>query len=200
MPTIETLEDRTLLSFLLAMTFNTGTEPSAVLVGDFRGTGKLDLAVTNLAGSSVSVLLGNGDGSFQGAVNYPVSSNPRSLATDHFLVSAAVDTVVAGTPFDFTVTVQDAYNNTVTGYTGTVSFSSGDPAGATLPDNYTFTTGTGGDNGVHTFAGGATLYTVGTWDVTATDSSDPTITGSAFVTVTPAAAVSFTIAVPASVP
>ena len=34
-------------------------------VGDFNGDGKPDLAVTNYYNYSVSVLLGNGDGTFQ---------------------------------------------------------------------------------------------------------------------------------------
>ena len=72
-----------------------------------------------------------------------------AAAPDHFLVAPSVATSVAGMPLDITVTVQDAYNNTVTGYTGTLSFSSADPYGATLPADYTFTAA---DNGVHTFS------------------------------------------------
>src|SRR5262249_55785175 len=52
------------------------------------------------------------------------------------------------------------------GYTGTITFSSGDPAGATLPADYPFTLA---DGGMHTFAGLTTLYTPGTWDVTVND-------------------------------
>src|SRR5262249_44720578 len=40
-------------------------------------------------------------------------------AVDHLLVGAP-DGVTAGAPFDVRVTAQDAYNNTVTRYTGTV--------------------------------------------------------------------------------
>ena len=39
-------------------------------VGDFNGDGKPDLAVANDGSNNVSVLLGNGDGTFQTAVNY----------------------------------------------------------------------------------------------------------------------------------
>ena len=45
----------------------------AVAVGDFRGVGKQDLAVANSA-NSIDVFLGNGDGTFQTAVNYPLVS------------------------------------------------------------------------------------------------------------------------------
>jgi hypothetical protein len=115
---------------------------------------------------------------------------------DHFLITPSVTTTVAGSPFDFTVTVEDAYDNTVTGYTGTVGFFSADPYGASLPTAYTFTAA---DSGVHTFSGGATLYTVGTWDITANDTSNSALTGSAFVQVTPAAASHFLILAPAGV-
>jgi len=36
--------------------------PKQVVVGDFNGDGKLDLAITNAASNTMSVLLGNGDG------------------------------------------------------------------------------------------------------------------------------------------
>ena len=40
----------------------------------------LDLAVANGGSANVSVLLGNGDGSFQSAVNYDTDSYPSSVA------------------------------------------------------------------------------------------------------------------------
>src|SRR5262249_54406651 len=61
-------------------TFPAGVGPTCVTVADFNGDGKLDLAVSNAGswdgftwtGSSVSILLGNGNGTFQAPVNYPV--------------------------------------------------------------------------------------------------------------------------------
>ncbi len=102
---------------------------------------------------------------------------------------------VAGTPLTVTVQALDANGNVVPTYRGTVAFSSGDPYGATLPANYTFTAA---DSGRHTFASGATLYTAGTWDVTATDVSSG-ITGSGYVNVTAAPAVYFYVLAPSSV-
>src|SRR5207248_7230495 len=104
-------------------------------------------------------------------------------APDHFLVTPAV-TTVAGTPFDVLVAVKDAYNNTVTGYSGTVSFSSADPYGPTLPADYTFTAA---DNGSHSFPAAAILYKAGTWDVTVADKQSG-VAGSRTVVVTPAPA------------
>jgi hypothetical protein len=101
-----------------------------------------------------------------------------------FVVSAPA-TVTAGTPFDLTVTAVDSFGQTSLGYTGRVTFTSADPYGATLPADYTFAAA---DHGVHLFPGGATLYTAGTWDVTATDTVTASLTGSATVSVNPAAA------------
>jgi len=84
----------------------------------------------------------------------------------------------------------------VTGYRGTVHFTSADPYGARLPANYTFTAA---DNGVHTFAAGATLYTAGSWDVTATDTATA-ITGTANVGVIAAAASQFVVSTDAASP
>ena len=92
------------------------------------------------------------------------------------VVSAFPSPTTAGVAHSVTVTAHDAYGNVATGYTGTVHFTSTDGA-AVLPANYTFTTGTGADNGVHTFTNGVTLKTVGTQSITATDTVTGTITG-----------------------
>jgi trimeric autotransporter adhesin len=89
----------------------------------------------------------------------------------------------AGTSHSFTVTATDAFGNVVTGYRGTVHFTSSD-AQAGLPGNYTFTAS---DNGVHTFS--ATLKTAGSQSLMATDTVTSSITGGqAGIVVTAAAA------------
>jgi hypothetical protein len=96
-----------------------------------------------------------------------------------FVVTAPA-TVTAGTPFDFTVTAVDMFGQTALGYTGTVVFSTMDPAGTFNPTGYTFQAS---DMGTALFPLGATLNTAGsTWDVTATDTTSG-ITGSASVAV-----------------
>lgn len=60
-------------TFQPAVTYPTGGfEAGAVALTDVNADGKLDaLVITNVASSSVGVLLGNGDGTFQRAVTYP---------------------------------------------------------------------------------------------------------------------------------
>ncbi len=61
-------------------TYPAGTSPNGAVSGDFNGDGIPDLAVTNYASNNVSILLGNGDGTYQAAVNYAVGTNPGAIA------------------------------------------------------------------------------------------------------------------------
>ena len=68
---LEYLEDRTLPSLVAPVVYNTGQGPQGLAVGDLRGNGRLDIVTANTsAPSSVSVLLGNGNGTFQSAVDF----------------------------------------------------------------------------------------------------------------------------------
>ena len=97
-------------------------------------------------------------------------------------VLTAPDTVMAGMPFDVTVTAVDMFGQTALGYTGTVTFSTTDPdPGVVLPFAYTFTTA---DQGTHTFSGEFTLMTPDTWGLTAADAAGG-FSASLTVTVTP---------------
>jgi hypothetical protein len=77
--------------------YGAGSNPSSVAVGDFRGDGKLDLVVANDGSNNVSILLGNGDGTFQAAVNYGVGSGsaPTSVAVGDFNGDGKLDLAVA---------------------------------------------------------------------------------------------------------
>ena len=61
------LASNTALEFKPAILYSVGTSPDFVLTADFNGDGKPDLAVRNHGTSNVSVLLGNGDGTFRNA-------------------------------------------------------------------------------------------------------------------------------------
>ena len=62
---LEALEDRCLLSFRMPVDYGAGLSPQVVAAADFDGNGRLDLAALDTSNSIVSVLLGNGDGTFQ---------------------------------------------------------------------------------------------------------------------------------------
>src|SRR5438552_538094 len=53
-----------------ASEYAVGSGPYSVAAGDLNGDGRLDLVVANSLANSVSVLLGNGDGTFQTARNF----------------------------------------------------------------------------------------------------------------------------------
>src|SRR5207253_6553589 len=102
-----------------------------------------------------------------------ITVNPAAAST--LLVTGFPASITAGVAASFSVTARDAYSNLATGYTGTLHFTSSDTQAA-LPANYTFTTGAGGDNGVHVFS--ATLKTAGGQSLTATDTVQSSLTGS----------------------
>ena len=83
------------VSFLARRDFAAGRSPQSVAVGDFNGDGVEDLAVAILNPASVSVLLGNGDGTFQAAVNFGAGFAPQSVAVGDFNGDGVQDLAVA---------------------------------------------------------------------------------------------------------
>jgi hypothetical protein len=63
-------------------------------VGDFNGDAKPDLAVANENPSNVSILLGNGNGTFQAAANFGVGSQPTSVVVGDFNGDGTLDLAV----------------------------------------------------------------------------------------------------------
>ena len=107
-------------------TYTVGADPISVAVGDFKNNGILDLAVANSADGTVSVLLGNGDGTFTAAAASPFATGkgPSSVIVGDFNGAGFADLAIA--------------NST----DGTVSILIGDGAGAfTAPATSPYTTG-----------------------------------------------------------
>ncbi|MDP4238811.1 MAG: FG-GAP-like repeat-containing protein, partial [Bacteroidota bacterium] len=67
-----------------AISSGSGANPSSVVIGDFNGDGKADLATANSNENSVSVLLGDGNGSFGTATPYAIGNDPGSIVVGDF--------------------------------------------------------------------------------------------------------------------
>ncbi len=76
-------------------TIQASSGPSSVVAADFNNDGKLDLAVSNSGANTVSILLGNGDGTFAAKVDYPTGNAPMAVAVGDFNHDGIPDLVVA---------------------------------------------------------------------------------------------------------
>src|SRR5204862_522719 len=124
---------------------NLTTQPVVTVQDQFGNTVTGD-------GSTVAASPRPGSGSLPGTLTTAADASPFAVtpaAADHLAVTNAPASVTAGSAAAVRVTARDPFGNTAPTYTGTVVFSSDDPA-AGLPANYTFV---GGDNGMHDFAG-----------------------------------------------
>jgi uncharacterized repeat protein (TIGR01451 family) len=78
-----------------AVNYAAGTTPESVAAGDFNRDGKTDLAVANNGASSVSINLGNGDGTFQVAADSGAGSTPHFVKTADLDGDGKLDLAVA---------------------------------------------------------------------------------------------------------
>ena len=82
------------------MAFQAGVfTPQQIIATDFDGDGKQDLAVAD-SSNSISVLPGNGDGTFQPAISFVAGNSPNSIAAGDFNGDAKPDLVTANIPTD----------------------------------------------------------------------------------------------------
>src|SRR5439155_859764 len=85
------------ISFQAPVDYATGQSPQSVAAGDFRGNGRKDLAVANQGSNSVSMLLGNGDGTFNAAATIPAKGPATSVAVDDLNGDGKLDLAVTTT-------------------------------------------------------------------------------------------------------
>ena len=155
--------------------------PVALSLSDDRRTVTLD-PTTNLAGAAYTVTVVGGNDGVKSAAGRPMSvpaggpaagtwqwsfSTVGAGEVSAFIVSAPGNSIT-GVPLSLTVTAVDGNERVVTGYAGTVHFSSSDGSAA-LPTDAVLTAGVG------TFS--ATLNTTGSHTISATDATSPAITG-----------------------
>jgi hypothetical protein len=89
-----------------------GYNPAALAAGDFNGDGHLDLVVADEGNASVSVFLGNGDGTFQPRADYAAGNSPVWVSTNDFNGDTVLDLAVANKQ-DNTVSILFGNSNTV---------------------------------------------------------------------------------------
>ena len=118
-------------------------------MGDFNGDGSDDVALATVTNSvGVMINAANDVANRAGAVGFTVS---------------APSAITSGANLSLTVTAVDATGAPVTGFRGTVFFTSSDPQMRAIPLFYTFTAA---DNGTHVFPQAMTLATPGNQTVT----------------------------------
>ncbi len=77
------------------VSYQAGTFPIGIAKGDFNHDGNLDIVVANFDASSLSLFLGNGDGTFLPPTTVPVGSRPVSVAVADFDGDGNLDLAVA---------------------------------------------------------------------------------------------------------
>ena len=169
----------------LVATFELSASASAKIGSTIQASGTTDNNFTN----PITYTITAEDGS---ARDWVVTVTVAIGPLDHFTITGYPTSTTAGQNFgsnDIIITVYDGDNKIKTDYTGQVYFTSTDSS-AILPytsgGKYTFASGTGLDNGIHTFPGtGFALKTAGSKTVTLTDGT-VSVTSSA-ITVSAAA-------------
>lgn len=76
--------------------YATGTSPQSVAIGDVNGDGRPDLVSANRGSNTVSVLLGNGDGTFQAQTAYAAGNAPNAVAIGDVNGDGRLDIVEGG--------------------------------------------------------------------------------------------------------
>jgi hypothetical protein len=85
------------ISLSNAVSYGVGRLPTGVTTGDFNGDGIPDLVVANEDDNTISVLLGNGDGTFRQQTTWGTDHTPESITVGDFNGDGIADLAVADT-------------------------------------------------------------------------------------------------------
>ncbi len=171
--TIQNGDGETMTGATNTVTVALGSGPAAaalegtVSVAAVNGVARFSELVLKKAARGYT-LVASGEG-LTGTTSQSFDVAPAAPAT--LAVAQVAATVTAGAALSPEVSALDAFGNVVTGYTGTVRFSS-DDGSATLPTDYVFTAA---DAGRHVFTGALVLKQAGLRQVTVKDANDATL-------------------------
>src|SRR5690349_12407144 len=95
---VEHVETRRLMSVAFQPAVNSAANgsPQGIASADFNGDQQLDIAVTNFLNGTVSVLLGNGDGSMGKPTSFAVGPNLSGISTGDFNADGKQDLAIIG--------------------------------------------------------------------------------------------------------
>lgn len=81
--------------FYYFASYKVGKNPTTITTGDLNHDSFTDLVTTNIASNTLSILLGNGDGTFKDQVQIHVCQEPRALVMGHFNQDDHADVALA---------------------------------------------------------------------------------------------------------
>jgi len=79
----------------LPQSMGVGTTPNGIVTADFNGDNIQDLAVANQGSNTISILLGNGDGTFTEGTTLTTGNQPGALVAGDFNGDGQIDLAVA---------------------------------------------------------------------------------------------------------
>src|SRR5215472_3006295 len=91
-------------SFIQGAIYPTGSVPDGVAVGDLNGDGVADVVTADAGSDSMSVLIGNKDGTYQPRVVYKTGQNPSSVTLADLDGDGNLDAIVTNND-DNTITI-----------------------------------------------------------------------------------------------